>query len=168
MTLPNSTIINMFLSDDEKIKVSVQNMIEEFLISKDLMIHDDFTLSELAIASFGSKYPDNYQRTRYFIMKLKDELQTQNKSMVEAGLAFVFNEGKEVKRDCEKIGRSYRVGGAYQFAPKMLGLLLLAKNNEFREWVRKRYNEEGDKMYVPYNLEKKKTNLCKYVTAKNN
>lgn len=163
--LPNSTIINRFLSDDEEIKLSVQIMVEEFLISKGLMIHDDFTLSELSTASFGSKYPDNYQRTRYFVMKLRDELQTQNKSMVEAGLAFIFNEGQEVKIDCEKMGRSYRAGGAYQFTPKMLGLLLLAKNDEFREWVRMRYDEEGNKLYVPYNLEKKKTNLRKYVIA---
>lgn len=163
MSLPNSTIIKMFLSDDEETKQSVQLLIKEFLVSKNLMLFDDFTLPELSTASFGSKYPDDYQRTRYFVMKLKNELQTQNKSMVEAGLAFIFNEGQEVKKDCQKMRRSYRAGGAYQFTPKMLGLLLLAKNEEFREWVRVRYNE----LYVPYNLEKKQTNLRKYVIANN-
>lgn len=163
MPLPNSTIIKMFLSDDEETKQSVQLLIEEFLVSKNLMLFDDFTLPELSTASFGSKYPDDYQRTRYFVMKLKNELQTQNKSMVEAGLAFIFNEGQEVKKDCQKMRRSYRAGGAYQFTPKMLGLLLLAKNEEFRKWIRVRHNE----LYVPYNLEKKQTNLRKYVIANN-
>ena len=165
--LPNATIIQMFLSNNEETKLSVKMMIEEFLISKNLMIHDEYSFPELSIAGFGSKYPDDYQRTRYFVMKLKEQLQTQNKSMIEAGLALIYNEGKEVKKDCEKMRSKYNAGGAYQFTPMMLGLLLLAKNNEFREWVRTRYDEEGNKLYVPYNLERKHTNLRKYVIAHN-
>lgn len=167
--LPNSTVVSMFLSDNEETKLNVQLLVEEFLTYKKWMVlpFQDISLPELSICSFGSKYSDDYQRTRRFVQKMNLDLKTTNKTMVDAGLAWIYNEGEELKKEATKTGKSYRPGGVYQFTPKMLGLLLLAKNEEFREWVRVRCDEEGNKFYVPYNLEKKKTNIRKYVIAHN-
>lgn len=156
--LPNSTIVNKFLSDEVETQLNVSKLLEDFL---SVPILEKMTLPELSILTFGDKYPDNYQRTRYFVRKLREDLRTQDKGMVETGLAHIYNEGQEVKKDCEKIGRAYRAGGAYQFTRKMLGLILLAKNPKFQEFVR----TEGEKQYVPYNLTKKHTNIRRYVIA---
>jgi len=160
--LPHSTIVNEFLSDTEEARRNVSKLMEEFLAKTP---SEKMTLPELSTFVFGDKYPDNYQRTRYFVQKLNLDLQHQNKNMVAAGLATVYNEGEEVKKDCEKIGKTYRSGGAYQFTRKMLGVILLAKNAKFREFVRNEYNSEGEKQYVPYNLNKKNTNIRRYVIA---
>lgn len=160
--LPNSTIVNQFLSDDEEVQQNVSKLLEEFLPNTPL---EKMTLPELSTLTFGSKYPDNYQRTRYFVQKLNLDLRQQNKDMVGTGLAIIYNEGEEVKKDCEKIGKAYRTGGAYQFTKKMLGVILLAKNPKFREFVRNGYNSEGEKQYVPYNLNKKDTNIRRYIIA---
>lgn len=160
--LPNSTIVSQFLSDDEEVQQNVSRLLEEFLL---IAPGEKMTLPELSTLAFGDKYPDNYQRTRYFVQGLNKSLQDQNKDMVEQGLAFIYNEGQEVKKDCEKIGKTYRTGGAYQFTRKMLGLILLAKSSKFREYVRTTYNQEGEKQYVPHNLTRKHTNIRRYVIA---
>lgn len=163
--LPSSTIISMFLSDNEETKLRVQLLVEEFLVSKNWMIHSfkGLTLPELSICSFGSKYPDNYQRTRRFVQKISLDLKASNKTMVDAGLAWIYNEGEELKNEATKTGRSYRPGGVYQFTPKMLGLLLLAKNNDFRDFVRSGYDEGGNKFCLPNSVKNKK--MRKYVIA---
>jgi len=161
--LPNSTIVNEFLSDTEEARQNVSKLMEEFLAKTP---SEKMTLSELSTFAFGDKYPDNYQRTRYFVQRLKESLQAQNKGMVEEGLAHIYNEGQEVKKDCEKIGKTYRTGGAYQFTQKMLGLILLAKNPKFREFVRTTYNTEGEKQYVPHNLNRKHTNIREYAVTR--
>jgi len=146
LNLPNSTIVNTFLSDDEQDQATVRNLVEEFLSSS---LGDKLSLPELSIYTFGDKYPDNYQRTRYFVLKLQEDLKVENLTLMSKDLAQI-SEGKGLTKI------------SYQFTPKMLGLLLLAKNNQFREFVRK-YNSS----YVPYNLEKKKTNMRRYVVAYN-
>jgi len=147
MNLPNSTIVNTFLSDDEQDQATVRNLVEEFLSSS---LGDKLSLPELSIYTFGDKYPDNYQRTKYFVLKLADDLKVENLTLMSKNLAQISTEGKGLTKI------------SYQFTPKMLGLLLLAKNSQFREFVRK-YNSS----YVPHNLEKKKTNMRKYVVAYN-
>jgi len=144
MNLPNSTIVNTFLCDDEQ--ATVRNLVEEFLSSS---LGDKLSLPELSIYTFGDKYPDNYQRTRYFVLKLQEDLKVENLTLMSKDLAHI-SEGKGLTKI------------SYQFTLKMLGLLLLAKNSQFREFVRK-YNSS----YVPHNLEKKKTNMRKYVVAFN-
>ena len=160
--LPNSTIVNQFLSNDEEVQQNISKLVEEFLSAPTL---EKMTLPELSTLTFGDKYPDSYQRTRQFVQKLNRDLKLQNKDMVGTGFAHIYNEGEEVKKDCEKIGTTYRPGGAYQFTRKMLGLILLTKNTKFREFVRTTYNEEGEKQYVPHNLDKKHTNIRRYVIA---
>jgi len=145
--LPNSTIVNTFLNDNEQDQATVRNLVEEFLSSS---LGDKLSLPELSIYTFGDKYPDNYQRTRYFILKLQGLLEVENLTLMDKNLAQISIEGKGLTKI------------SYQFTPKMLGLLLLAKNSQFREFVRK-YNSS----YVPHNLEKKKTNMRKYVVAFN-
>lgn len=160
--LPNSTIVQQFLSEDEEVQVSVLKLLGEFLPGASL---GKITLPELSTLTFGDKYPDSYQRTRYFVQRLRNDLKVHNKDMVETGFAHIYNEGEEVKKDCAKIGKTYRCGGAYQFTSKMLGLILLAKNPKFREFVRNRYDSEGEKQYVPHNLDRKHTNIRRYVIA---
>jgi len=147
MNLPNSTIVNTFLSDDEQDKRAVINLVEEFLSSS---LGDKLSLPELSIYTFGDKYPDNYQRTRYFVLKFQEDLKVENLTLMDKNLAQISVEGKGLTKI------------SYQFTPKMLGLLLLVKNSQFREFVR-----TTALSYVPHNLEKKKTNMRKYVVAFN-
>ena len=166
--LPSSTIINLFTSDNQEDQLLVKSYINEFVESKKWMtnIFDDFTINELAICSFGSKYPTNYRRVRGFIDSTKDDLAEENRDLVSTGLALIYDEGKELKEKCENIHISYRSGGAYLFSVKFLGLLLLAKNEEFRDFLRNKKDSEGEKYYVPYNLKKKRTRISKYVATK--
>lgn len=76
MTLPTSTIINLFTSDTSEDQKLVKSYINEFVSSKnwtDRVFHE-LTINELAICGFGSKYPVNYARTRNFIRTLKKDL----------------------------------------------------------------------------------------------
>lgn len=164
-TLPNSTIINLFISDNKEDQQLAKSYISEFVSSKNWMsnLFDDFTFNELAICSFGSKYPSNYARVRTFVNSLKKDLEMENRDLLSTGLALVYDEGKELKEKCDNIHISYKTGGAYLFSVKLLGLLLLSKNEEFRQFLRTKTDSEGEKYYIPFNLEKKRTRPGKYV-----
>ena len=168
MTLPTSTIINLFTSDVTEDQQLVKLYINEFLLSQKRMgdIFDDLTINELAICGFGSKYPINYGRVRRFIHTLLKDIEQENCDLVSTGLALIYDEGKELKKKCEDVHTSYRSGGAYLFSVKMLGLLLLTKDEEFRQFLRFKTDVEGEKYYVPFNLGNKKTRPGKYIAQK--
>lgn len=168
MTLPTSTIINLFTSDDREDQQLAKSYINEFVSYKKWMmgVFDYLTFNELAICGFGSKYQVNYARVRTFVNSLKKDLEMENRDLVSTGLALVYDEGKDLKEKCDNIHVSYRTGGAYLFSIKLLGLLLLTKNEEFRQFLRAKTDSEGEKYYVPFNLEKKRTRPGKYVAAK--
>ena len=168
MTLSTSTIINLFTSDLVEDQQLAKLYINEFTASKKWMtnIFDELTINELAICGFGSKYPINYSKTRNFIRSVQKDLAKENRDLVSTGLALVYDEGIELKKKCDNIHVSYRTGGAYLLTVKLLGLMLLAKNEEFRQFLRTKIDSEGEKYYVPYNLNKGRTRPGKYIAVK--
>lgn len=160
-TLPNSSILNIFSSYSKKDQETAKSLITEFLSSnkEGITVPSDFTINDLAIHTFGNKYPENYSRVRNFIRTVKKDLMLENKSLVETDLAVIYNEGIQLKEECSLVHISYRTGGVYLLTSKLLGLLLLAKNEEFQQFLRvKGY-------YVPHNLNQKYTRVGKYVAA---
>lgn len=168
-TLPTSSIIELFLSDDPTEMDFVRDLIEEFTVTNKkwaFFLPSKYTLGDLSSYSFGSREPNNYQKTRKFISDLNADLKVDGNDLVSENLAAVYDEGEQTKEQCRKIHKEsgYVSGGAYQFTCKAHGLLLLAKNEDFRQFLRNKIDPvTGKKYYVPFNLDKKNTNLKNYV-----
>jgi len=167
-TLPASSIIELFLSDEPTEMEYVRNLIEEFTITQKwaFFVPFKYTLGDLSYYSFGSKEPKNYKKTRNFISGLNEDLKVESKDLVSENIAAVYDEGEQTKEQCRKIHTEsgYVSGGAYQFTRKALGLLLLAKNEDFRQFLRNKIDPvTGKKYYVPFNLDKKNTRIARYV-----
>ena len=172
-TLPSSTIIELFLSDEPTKQDLVRDLIEEFTTEQKwaFFVPAKYTFGDLAYYSFGSKSQNHYQKTRNFLLGLKEDLEVESRDLVSEGVADVYNEGTQTKDDCRKIHSEsgYVSGGAYQFTRKAHGLLLLAKNEDFRQFLRNKIDPAtGKRFYVPFNLNKKNTRIARYVveTAK--
>jgi hypothetical protein len=164
--LPTSTIINLFLSDNEADRDLVENLMDEFVIEKghDTSLLPDYTLGDLAKHAFGHR--SYYARTRQLIESMKKDLEDNGLDLLSTNLALIYNDGASVKRDCKKVHKSYSSGGAYLFSTKLLGLILLQESPQFRDFLRTKTDSEGERFYVPFNLKSKRTKLTSYIAAK--
>jgi hypothetical protein len=167
-TLPSSKVINLFLSNDPTEQDLVRDLIEEFTDKQGwaFFVPAKYTFGDLAYYSFGSKENKNYSKTRNFLHGLKEDLEVESRDLVSEGVADIYDEATQTKELCRKVHKnsSYVSGGAYQFTRKAHGLLLLAKNEEFRKFLRNKINPEtGEKFYVPFNLNKRHTRIGRYL-----
>lgn len=167
-TLPTSSIIELFLSDEPTEMDYVRDLIEEFTAQQKwaFFVPTKYTIGDLSYYSFGSKEPKNYKKARNFISGLNEDLKVDGNDLVSENIAAVYDTGETTKEQCRKIhtDSGYVSGGAYQFTRKAHGLLLLAKNEEFRQFLRNKIDPvTGKKYYVPFNLDKKNTRIARYV-----
>lgn len=157
-------ILDSIISDDEKGKKEIEILLQNYF-SKTYLPRT-FTMYDLAEHCYKSTASNNYEAVRYFVKKTQERLKLENKDLLTVGLALIFNEGLDVKKDCSEIHPTYRTGGAYLFSREFLTALMLAKSPEFRTFVRMQKDNSGKNYEVPLDLKNRDSRIIDYLLVK--